>query len=168
MPTRQLPAEEPGRVECHLAPGGAQCAIPDVLPAWQRAALLAGERPERAAAPRVAATLAYAQRGGGCEAGLRVRAVALRRALRRETAPLVEVDSGGVACEASVSVEARLTEEEAQRLQALRDLCPGFFALPGKWGLDRQHRRRKPITEKQRSGVSFARTAQGAYITRVG
>ena len=92
----------------------------------------------------------------------------LALALRRETAPLVEVDSGGVACEASVSVEARLTEEEAQRLQALRDLCPGFFALPGKWGLDRQPRRRKPITEKQRSGVSFARTAQGAYITRVG
>ena len=63
-----------------------------------------------------------------------------------------------------VALEARLNAEERSRLAALRELCPGYFALPGKT-LDHMHRRRQPITDRAKFGVSFPRTAQGAYNT---
>ena len=160
----QLPGTEEGQVHCHLAPGGARCALPEVLPAWHRSALLSGVTAEEAPAARVAASVGYAARGTVCDAGLRVRAAPLRRALRREQGPLVEVqvDSGSMACDSSVALEARLDDEERSRLASLRALCPGYFALPGK-KLDHLHRRRQPIKDRSKFGVRFPRTAQGAY-----
>ena len=46
----QLPGTEEGQVHCHLAPGGARCALPEVLPAWHRSALLSGVTAEEAPA----------------------------------------------------------------------------------------------------------------------
>ena len=40
----------PGQVHCHLAPGGAMCELPEVLPAWHRSALLSGRTAEEAPA----------------------------------------------------------------------------------------------------------------------
>ena len=105
-------------MHCHLAPGGAECTLPDVLPAWHRAALLGGVTADEAPAPRVSVGITArggdranerggdrgGDRGGACRAGLRVRTAQLRRALRREEAPLVEVEveSGVPTCDSSV------------------------------------------------------------------
>ena len=46
------PNPNPNQVHCHLAPGGAKCALPEVLPAWHRSALFSGVTAEEAPATR--------------------------------------------------------------------------------------------------------------------
>ena len=145
-------------VTCHLAIGGARCALPNVLPAWHP---LSGTSTGLGAENLTAARLTL----GGSVAELRTRAHRLR------DVPMVEITladmiKGGETREGSQAdaapkeegsvqrfrcglpvepiKEAELMHGEASRLQQLQQACPAFFAPRGtrRRQLDWLHRRR--------------------------
>jgi len=115
--------------------------------------------------------------GGGCASGgVRIDVAALRSAAEEyEPFPLIEVHpvgAGARACDAPVAAarvlgtKRQLAADEAARLKALREQCPGYFGAAR--ALHAAHRRHKPVvgTPKARLKhfkVRFPRGAQGSY-----
>ena len=140
-----------GGVACHLAIGGARCALPNVLPAWQP---LGGTRPGHGAENLTASRIPI----GDYVDELRTRAHQVRDVPMLEIT-LADIVSGGSAGQGAANVNAHrfrcglpvaminesyLQGMESTRLEQLQQACPAFFAPRGtsRRQLDWLHRRR--------------------------
>ena len=154
--------EHPPGVRCHVAIGGARCAFPNVLPAWQPlggTSLLAEHLPATSLG-----ICANSSSGGGGDAAAWAGWAGVEelraRAERHRAAPMLEIRSSDLLhrgsagssilqsfrCGLPVTVldEEALVDDERRRLRLLQKACPAFFAARGttRRKLDWLHRRR--------------------------
>ena len=163
-PTVGAPAGAAAQPACHLAIGGATCALPHVLPAWQRLPTVPGQRgsavssqPEQLPATKLPLRVAWSPNEWASVQELRIRAFRLRDVAVLEVDAddvLAPISAGadrmadrfrcGVPMALAVNADA-LGHEEARRLRQLRRSCPAFFAPPGskRRQLGWLHRRRR-------------------------